>query len=322
MRRAFHRPRDVGAAGAGLLLVAALCLRPVAAQPPPASVAGQEAVDPGPIVTRFLAAAEEYERTFQSLVAEETKVIEVDPAPPAPSRSGGKSFPISSSTARPGMAAGRPSTRDVQSVDGRPLDGRPQRALTLITKASQAGSIERELETIDRETHRHEFNRHLRGFTITQAGTFRERRPAFHLAWVGREQIAGQDVVVLDYRQTAPIPGFALKVPREFGTPSPVHRGRLWLDAGTGQLWRCVWELAWPHPAAPDPLVMIRQESRYAPSRFGILVPERIEWQWLTHFSHPKKGRPSFTLSERATFTYGSFRRFEVATAEKPKALP
>jgi hypothetical protein len=39
-------------------------------------------------------------------------------------------------------------------------------------------------------------------------------------------------------------------------------------------------------------------------------------WDWLTHFNHPKNGQPSFTSSERTTFTYGSFRRFEVATSE------
>ena len=73
------------------------------------------------------------------------------------------------------------------------------------------------------------------------------------------------------------------------------------------------------HPATPDPLAMTHRESTYTPSDFGILVPERIVFDWLLHFSHPKNGRPSFTLSERTTFTYGSFKRFEVATSEKVK---
>ena len=65
---------------------------------------------------------------------------------------------------------------------------------------------------------------------------------------------------------------------------------------------------------------MIHGERAYAPSRFGILVPERIVFDWLTHFSHPKNGPPSFALSERTTFTYGSFRRFDVSTEEEIKA--
>jgi hypothetical protein len=66
---------------------------------------------------------------------------------------------------------------------------------------------------------------------------------------------------------------------------------------------------------------MLRTETTYGPSRFDILVPQHIVFDWLTRFSHPKNGRPSFTLAERTTFTYGSFRRFEVSTDENV-ALP
>jgi hypothetical protein len=123
---------------------------------------------------------------------------------------------------------------------------------------------------------------------------------------------------VLDYRQTAPIPGSAsnLHRPKEFGKPPILSRGRLWLDAETQQLWREAWELVVPHPATPEPLVMIRTERTYGPSRFGILVPQRIVFDWMTRFSHSKDGKPSFALAERTTFTYGSFSRFDVATDE------
>ncbi|MEO8074924.1 MAG: hypothetical protein ABI818_01265 [Acidobacteriota bacterium] len=43
-------------------------------------------------------------------------------------------------------------------------------------------------------------------------------------------------------------------------------------------------------------------------------------FEWLTRFSHPRNAAPSFALSERATFSYGSFRRFDVATSEDVKA--
>ena len=36
--------------------------------------------------------------------------------------------------------------------------------------------------------------------------------------------------------------------------------------------------------------------------------------------SHSKNGRRSFALSERTTFSYGSFKRFDVNTDEKIKA--
>ena len=37
----------------------------------------------------------------------------------------------------------------------------------------------------------------------------------------------------------------------------------------------------------------------------------------LFHFSHPKNKPLSMALSERMTFTYGAFRRFDVATEEQ-----
>jgi hypothetical protein len=161
----------------------------------------------------------------------------------------------------------------------------------------------------------------LKGFTINQGAGLKRSRGAFRVQWVGREQVAGHDVVVLDNEQTAPIPGSepTLPLPKELRNAKILSRGRLWLDAQTGQLWRDVWELVVRHPATPDPLVMIHRESTYKPSDFGILVPERIVFDWLLHFSHPKNGRPSFALSERTTFTYGSFKRFEVTTSEKVK---
>ena len=46
-------------------------------------------------------------------------------------------------------------------------------------------------------------------------------------------------------------------------------------------------------------------------------VPQRIVFEWFMRFSQPKHGPPAFLLSERATFTYDTFRRFDVTTAER-----
>lgn len=276
----------------------------------------QNGTDVDRLVRRFLAASDEYEQTFRNLTAEEAKTIEVyHESGELDKRRQIISDLVVYHSRRDGGAA-TTEYRDVRSVDGRVVQRREARALASLTKAAEAEALEDELEAIDRETHRYEFDRHLRGFTIHQSGVLKQWRQAFDLEWVGRDQIAGREVVVLDYRQGAPIPGFRLPVPKEFGDPAPVHRGRLWLDAQTAQLWRDVWELTWPHPATTDPLVMIRRESTYGPSAYGILVPERIVWDWLTHFRHVEQGRPSFALSERTTFRYGVFRRFGVVTAE------
>jgi hypothetical protein len=304
-------------------LVLALSLRPVEVRPQAAVPCGvvQNGTDVDLLVTRFHAAADEYEKTFQNLVAEETKVIEVYRASgEVEKRREIVSDLLVYRTSREGKVA-TTEYRDVRSVDGKAVGERGERVLKLLANASKRDSLEKELEAINRETQRYEFRRYLRNHTIHQGGLTKVQREAFHVELVGREQIAGHDVVVLAYRQTALIPGFVSSValPKEFGKPPQLSRGRLWLDAETCQLWRDEWELVVAHPTTPDPLVIVHRESAYEPSRFGILVPQRIVFDWLQRFSHPKNGPPSFMLSERATFTYGSFKRFEVATGEVVK---
>ena len=322
MGRVAHRSgRSVAAGIAGFL---ALFLQPVDARPQaavPASGLFQAGADLDQFVTQSQASVEEYRKTFRNLVAEETKIIEVfNAAGEVERRREIVSDLLVYFTSRDGKDR-TIEYRDVQSIDGKVVDRRGERALKLLTKASEAGSLEKELEAIYNETRRHEFTRHLRGIAIDQMAVPRPGEP-FQVERVGREQIAGQDVVVLSYRQTAPIPGkeSTLPLPKELQNARILSRGRLWLDAQTAQLWRSVWELVVPHPDAAEPLVMIRSDSSYGPSRFGILVPERIVFDWLLRFSHPKNGRPSFALSERTTLTYGSFKRFDVNTDEKIKA--
>jgi len=268
------------------------------------------------LLTRHLAAVDEYRRTFANLVADETRLIEVyNEKGKREKRRTIESDLLVYSSSRDGQVD-RTEYRDVRAVDGRTLKKRGERALELLASASEADSLDDELATIDEETGRYEFNRHVRGFTINQ-GSPDDLRKGFHVEIAGRGQIAGHDVIELAYRQTAPgsHPQTRLlpRLPSEFASARLAARGRLWIDATTARLWRSVWELAAPHPAAAQPLVMIHVESAYAPSRFDILVPERIVVEWRDTFTHPKKKPPAFLVKQRDTFTYGAFRRFETA---------
>jgi hypothetical protein len=279
----------------------------------PASDGVPDGIEAGPLVTRLVAATEQYDTVFRNLVADETKLIEVyNESGKVERRRQIVSDLLVYHSSREGTDASV-EYRDVRAVDGKTVKQRRERALNLIASAGRADSLEEELAAINRETFSYEFNRHLAGFTINQAGPWIRRHGALQTPTVRREQFAGRDVVVLDFQQKGPVPGTPMPVPREFGTPEPVHRDRFWIDAETGQLWRHVWEVGFPHPDVAAPLVMLRLDSVYTPSRFGILVPERIVFDWLMHFSHPKNRPPAFGLSERTTFSYGAFRRFEVA---------
>jgi len=302
--------RTIVLALAAALLFASPCR---SAQPPAASCAVD---DVGEVVMRYLAARDEYVNAFRNLVAEETKTIEVFRASgEVEKRREIVSDLLVYSVARDGRDVAT-EYRDVRSVDGQAIDRRAERALKLITKAANAGSIAKELETINNETRRYEFRRHLRGFTINWGAIGKQWRGDVQVDRAGREQLAGSDVVVLVYRRTSPSPS-TISLPPEFGTAKVHDQGRLWIDVHTCQLRRGVWELAAPHPDAAEPLVTIRADLNYRTSAFGILVPDRIVFDWMQRFTHPKNGPPSFGLSERMTFTYGTFKRFEVGTEEE-----
>ena len=69
-------------------------------------------------------------------------------------------------------------------------------------------------------------------------------------------------------------------------------------DAKTAQLRRERWEFVGIHPALPQPVTLIRLEAAYAESRFGILVPERVVFEWGEHTNQRKeKDQPPNFLS-------------------------
>ncbi len=304
------------------MLILVFLLRPADArsQAPAPAGAPEQRIDLHELATRSLTAVEEYKKAFRNLTAEETKVIEVfRPAGDIEKRREIVSdlLVYQSHSPRDGKAV-TTEYRDVRQVNGKAVDKRGERALTLLTKAARAGSLDKELEAIDRETWRYEFRRHLRGSTISQAAV---PKPSdmFHVEVAGREQIAGRDVIVVVYRQTkvGPAGRSNLRVPKELQDVPQLPRGRLWLDAETYQLRRSIWELV--VAATPEPYVLTHAESEYGPSRFGILVPERIVFEWRQPFARLKNGQPAFGMSERTTFTYGAFKRFDVATEETLK---
>jgi hypothetical protein len=79
-----------------------------------------------------------------------------------------------------------------------------------------------------------------------------------------------------------------------------------------------VWEVTAQLPDVEEPLVMVHTEHTYASSRFGILLPERIIVEWRDTFTRPKTGPPQFLLTQRDTFTYAGFRRFETTSHVTP----
>ena len=140
-------------------------------------------------------------------------------------------------------------------------------------------------------------------------------RDDFRFTWVGPARLNGHDVVELEYREAVPRAQYGIERRyKGMGITAYVERGRLWLDAATYQLRRSRWEIAGVHPALPAPIPLVGSESTYVESRFGILVPERIVFEWYENLK--SKAKPDFGRVARMTFAYGVFRQFGVTTDE------
>lgn len=272
------------------------------------------------MVAKFLAAADVYERTFRDLVAQETKTVEEfdDRGTRTRGRQIVSDFILYSSSRTDATA----EYRDVLSVDGEIVKTRERRAIELLTAAAAESSVEKELERINNESTRYEFGMHWVGFTTNQASWIKTWRDLFQFESLGEESIDGHTVVVLRYQQTTSRPGsFGIRLPGAFVPRSMLIRGKLWLDAATGQLWRSEEEFTVRHRTRGTAFVWARIDKDYVASDFGIGVPRRIVLNQYSHYREPKNGPPVLALSSRTTLSYEGFRRFGV-TSESEYQMP
>ena len=103
-----------------------------------------------------------------------------------------------------------------------------------------------------------------------------------------------------------------------------LHRGRLWLDAETAQIWREEREVTLKNPSWPKSLILLRYEFDYVASSFGILTPHRIVAITYGNGRTLPGNVPELLLGGKITFDYTGFHRFEVTpdASLNPPAKP
>jgi hypothetical protein len=266
-------------------------------------------------ISRYKATGAEYEKVFLNLVAEETKVIEIlDSSDRVKKRREIVSDLLvwQPSRTSQGQTA---EYRDVRSVDGKPVKNRDKRMLDLIRQAGKTDSIEKELARIVGEGTRYDRDCSVDNTTI-YSGSF-TLRDHVRFEWVGRDQIGGSEVVIIDYREVGSTVVTMPSYWKGMGLSAIFARGRLWLDATTSQLRQERFEVVGVHPAASEPLTLFRvkRENIQRDDSLGILTPKRIVVDFFDDLKTQKNKAPVFGGVCRTTLTYGSFRRFG-ATAQ------
>jgi len=191
--------------------------------------------------------------------------------------------------------------RDVYEVDARPVRDRTDRLTKLFlepgpTSARQAAAITDESARYNIGVTR-TVNHPLLGFNVLRAS----QQYRFHFGTPKADDEAGPGGWVIDYR--------------EFVRPSIIHgsrnrdvlmRGRVWIQADTGQVLRTDVQAD-----APDLTASIVVRFRLDPT-FGLAVPAEM------HEDYRQPGGTRVT----GTATYGQFRQFAVEVSDDVKAAP
>jgi hypothetical protein len=218
--------------------------------------------------------------------------------------------------------------RNARAVDGVAVAERDERLVNLFERLAKAGSVKKELDRINRESHRYDIGYSFYGVTLDQGLPLAEDvRESFRFTPAGSERVNGREVIVLQYQQVTQSPNLSFKfsLPTELKGAEPLYRGRLWLDAETKQIWREERELTLRHPSFADPLILFRYEFDYAASRFGILTPQRIVVSTYNKGGMGADKLPHLRLGGKVSFAYGGFRRFDAGSPDAsldPPAKP
>lgn len=219
--------------------------------------------------------------------------------------------------------------RNVREVDGVVVKKREERVVNLFKRLGKADSVKKELDRISRENQRYDLRHTQSGLTLHQGELLDEKvRAVIQFAVAGREQVNGREVIVLQYQQVAQSPHLSVQfnsLPPALKGAETLYRGRLWLDAGTAQIWREEREITLRHSSFSRPLVLWRFEFEYVGSSFGILTPRRIVWSAYGRGRTGADKQPELLLTGKVVFEYGGFRRFDVDSPDatlNPPAKP
>lgn len=159
-------------------------------------------------------------------------------------------------------------------------------------KLAKADSDKEEYKKIREESDRFDGRGKSWGVTLVQSNPFHKLREFFEFKSIGEEIIEGRKSIIIEYNQTKPT--LLIKVnpsdedrktePKgtEYNTPlsgvfrptNPRIRGKVWLDAETGQIWRNEFKVFINPATLSQPVAVVEVLYQYQSSKFGILVPK------------------------------------------------
>jgi hypothetical protein len=257
-----------------------------------------------------------YVATFRNVTATETRVTEMfdHRGRPEKQRTLVSNFFVYQSRFDPTVLS---EYRIPLTVDGKPTGKPEQEAIKLFDRLARARSTAEELQVLNEQNVSHRLGFVVWGWTLQPFNAVRpDWRGRFEFSRQGTEPLDGREVTTLDYREKTPRRVEPRGWLSQFAEPQMLERGRAWIDTPDHRLRRWVAEWLVADRTLPGPAVVLRSDSEYAESAFGILVPRRVVSEYYRK-SPPRNGPQSLRLAVRLTTTYADFKRFDVSTVSE-----
>lgn len=282
-------------------------------------------INPEMIVKRAAEQTIVYEEEFKNLLAKETKTVErFDKNGTAKDRTIVESNFIVYQSLRDKKVISE--FRNIIKVDDKIVANSEKTPDEFFLQIQKTGSVEKELEKVQKESSRYDKNLEIQGLTLLQAPILSDNlRPYFDFQLVGTETIQGNEVFIISYRQTKKSPyisinekntktnelslNFGLDVPGSLKKSDVFLRGRLWIDQKTFQLWREERELT---AQTENPVVILKTDFEYQPSDYGILVPKQIVLSQFDVKNGKQKNTYTSAKNTQVNFDYSRFTKANV----------
>lgn len=300
---------------ASLIGVCAFLLLPV----PDSAITKSQSLDVSPSLERLLTEArksrQDYVEAFKNLTAVETKLTEVfdKDGMPSKQRTVIADLIVYQSQIDPRFMS---EYRVIREVDGKSVSNHTKRAENFFTELVRAKTLKDEFKRLREENMRHTLRYFRWDVTLHPAWQLEEKAlPYYNYELAGREKVGGKETIIISYNKRSLFPAKAKGILSDFKAPLVSDRGRVWLDAKTYQIYRWENEQVVRHSGTGKILVFMRDEVDYVKIDLGILVPKRIVVSFLDRLKDGKE--PSTLLGGRITYSYDSFKRFNVTSQEE-----
>lgn len=276
------------------------------------------------IITESDKQAQVYRETFRDLIADEKKTfVEFDKIGSEKKSTSVESDYLVYQSAKTEGEIGE--LRNILRVDGKTVPDAQARADRLQAELRKTDTADAELEKIAGESSRYDKTFEIDGLTLYEGIILSEYlRPYFDFKLVGTENFDGNEVYVIEFRQSRSSPyitfngknvkndkvglDFELDLPGKLKKENTFVRGRFYVDAKTFQIRREIREVA---VGSSNPISVLTTIFDYAASDYGILVPKKIS---LISNRLKKNAGSGFDAVKdmEITFDYSRFRKSDV----------